>query len=175
MLWRGKRHNKMKELHREYKELVIRPTLTLLERHGFAELNSPEAVNLLYGTALAETGLRVLVQDRGPALGYYQIEPEDHDDIWLNWIDNRRDLKKAVIEISRVTPELISKDRDLLPGNHPLVWNLSYATLMCRIHYSRQPGDIPSTVEGQATYWLHSYNRGGRGSIDHYMEAWKNG
>jgi hypothetical protein len=36
--------------------------------------------------------------------------------------------------------------------------NLYYATIMCRIHYFRKPGTIPSSVEGKAHYWKQHYN-----------------
>ncbi|RFD18931.1 hypothetical protein DY926_13985, partial [Komagataeibacter melaceti] len=65
----------------DLKARVIAPTLTLIGMGGRA------AVNLLAGTALAESGCRRLVQDGGgPALGLWQMEPFTHDDIWKTFL-----------------------------------------------------------------------------------------
>ena len=168
----------MKEFHREVLELIIKPTLILFERNGFSELNTPEAADLIYGTALAETGLREIEQEGGgPALGYWQMEPTTHDDIWENYLKYHLPLRKAVIDITGITPASISADREKVsgPGYHPLIYNQRYACLITRIHYLRYVTEIPDTPKGQAGCWLKNYNKGGKGSVGHYLAAWKEG
>ena len=138
-------------------------------------MNSPEAIDLVYGTALAETGLRDIVQESGPALGFWQMEPDTHDDIWKNFLSHENTLKNAIITITRINPLTINKDEDIGIANHPLVWNLRYACIMTRIHYDRQSGEIPKKPGEQAEYWLEHYNKGGKGSVTHYLQAWQAG
>ena len=168
----------MKEFHREVLELIIKPTLVLFEHKGFPELNTPEAVDLIYGTALAETGLREIQQGeggkRGPALSYWQMEPSTHDDIWTNYLKHEARLRKALIDITLIDPGKLDAGWQVIgDAFHPLIWNIRYACAMVRIHYLRQRGKIPTTVEGQAEYWLENYNGGGKGSVEHYIEARK--
>ena len=50
--------------------------------------------------------------------------------------------------------------------------NIALAVAFCRIHYRRQPGAIPKTMEGRAKYWKKFYNSElGRGTPEHYMKA----
>ena len=165
----------MLELHREIRVSIIIPTLKLCNRYAYPQLDSPEAVDLIYGTALAETGLRTLLQEHGPALGYWQMEPEDHDDLWTNYIASKPGLQNLIATVCKINPHLIHQDEDIGKSNHPLVWNLRYACLMCRIHYYREKDAIPDTVEEQANMWVKDYNKGGKASVEHYLEAWKNG
>ena len=149
----------MREITREVLELVVRPTLKGLGLHSDA------AESLLLGTCLAETGLRELEQGRGgkqgPALGFWQMEPATHDDLWKNFLEYRPDLQQKLLQVA-----IENKD-------HLLVWNLRYAAAMARLKYLIAPGPIPDTVEGQADYWKRHYNTpAGAGTVKHYLEAW---
>lgn len=145
---------------RQFQDHVIDPTLKLIE------LYSPEASDLLLGTALAESGLRALVQTGGPALGLLGMEPFTHDDIWKTFLAYRLDLSS---KIKRVMWD---------GGDHRLMQlksNLAYATAMARVRYLRVPGPIPKTAWEQAAYWKFGYNTNrGRGTIDHYLSEWRN-
>ena len=164
----------MNVFHRQVLDLIIKPTLTLLDHKGFPELNTPSAVDLLYGTALAESGLREIEQEGGgPALGYWQMEPATHDDIWQIFLKHNAPLRTALIVVTHVDYKTLSDDSFVGDGYHPLVWNIRYGCAMARIHYLRQKGEIPGDAEGQAQYWLEHYNAGGKGSVKHYLEAWE--
>ena len=141
---------------RDLRQLVIRPTLNVLHMGGV------NAENLLLGTGLVESGFHHLRQIRGPALGFYQCEPATYDDI-LRYLGRR--------------PALLRRLRLLMAGEgvpevSQLVWNLRYATAICRIHYWRVPEPIPADIKGQAAYWKRHYNTPlGRGTVAKYLEC----
>ncbi len=129
------------------------------------ELDSPEARELLLGTALQESGLRYLRQlGGGPALGLFQMEPATHDDIWDNFLKYRSGLAERVGWLQ------------LDDSPEEMVWNMRYAAAMCRVHYLRGSDPLPAVgdLEGQARYWKAHYNTWmGRGLIEHYIEKWE--
>ncbi|MZR30883.1 hypothetical protein [Sneathiella litorea] len=136
--------------------LVVRPTLTALQMGGEA------AENLVLGTGLVESGFRALRQVKGPALGVYQCEPATYDDI-LRYLERREDIARRLRPLAA---------GDWPPTAEQLVWNLKFATAICRIHYWRKPGAIPTDRAGQAAYWKRHYNTAlGRGTVARYMKC----
>ncbi len=130
----------------EFRKYVIRPTLEHLE------LWSEAAELLLFGTALTESNLRWLRQKKsGPGLGFYQIEPVTHEDIWVSYLQKKRNKKlRANVQW------LISR----APLEEQLMHNLSYATAIARVIYWRKPEAMPEAfdLEGLAKYWKDHYN-----------------
>jgi hypothetical protein len=144
---------------KQFREIVIRPALKLIK------LWSPEAEELLLGTALQESRLQYLKQlGSGPALGVFQMEPRTHDDIWKNYLKYKPDLAKSVAKLSHSV-------------NAPsLATDLLYAAAMCRVHYLRVPERLPAEgdIQGQARYWKDHYNTYlGAGSAEEYLEVWE--
>jgi hypothetical protein len=135
---------------------VIDPALRALD------LDPPAARlavrQLLLGTALQESLLRHLRQlpnrdgSCGPALGYFQMEPATHDDIWKTFLGFR--------------PALAARMRAL--AGHPvgrpevgrLVSDSVCAAAMARLRYRRAPERLPAAddVAGMAAYWKRHYN-----------------
>lgn len=120
------------------------------------------ALNLVTGTALAESGASYLVQlGGGPALGLWQMEPATEQDIWANYLAYQRDLAAKV--------------KGLLTGGATtaqLVGNLPYAAVMCRLKYLRAPQVLPGAKDaaGQAAYHKLIYNTAG-GAADAVRNA----
>ncbi|MGG5887964.1 hypothetical protein ACLF3G_12570 [Falsiroseomonas sp. HC035] len=127
---------------------------------------------LLLGTALQESLLRHLRQlpnrdgSRGPALGYFQMEPVTHDDIWKTFLAFR--------------PPLAARMRALagLPKGQPepevLLRDPVYAAAMARLRYRRAPGRLPAAgdVAGMAAYWKRHYNTPlGRGQPEEFAAS----
>jgi hypothetical protein len=139
---------------------IIRPALVAIG------LDGPDAERLLLGTALQESALRNYRQEGGgPALGYFQMEPEDHDDIWANFLLGRKDLAARLRALlpARVQP---SADQ-LIPYPH-------YAAAMCRVHYLRVPAPIPTDLAGQAAYYKIYYNTPeGAATTAEYLANWQ--
>lgn len=136
---------------------IIRPTLQSVD------LWSVSAERLLLGTALIESRLNHFHQINGPALGVYQMEPATHDDIWANWLAHRVNFS------ARVKRYAVSKEK---PTSSEMVWNLAYATLLCRIHYVRVPIELPhpSDFKGMADYWKIHYNtHKGKGKVEDFL------
>lgn len=138
--------------------LIVRPAL---HRLG---LQSLAAERLLLGTALVESGLRHLKQIRGPALGFYQIEPATARDLTDNWLRFRPDWA-AKIELFVVPSQ---------PRINQLVTNLTYATAIARLIYYRRPEPLPPAddLRGLAEYYKQYYNTPlGKGTPARFMAA----
>lgn len=142
----------------DVRDLVIRPALKELGLH------SPAAEQLLIGTALQESGLKKLRQyGNGPALGLWQMEPFTHDDLWLNFLNRKKDLADRLREMCQE------------PTADKLTWNLRYAAAMCRVKYFQVPAKLPGydDIPAQAAYWKRYYNTPlGRGTVAEYLETW---
>jgi hypothetical protein len=147
----------------QFRELIVRPVLQALKKWSVA------AENLLLGTALQESGLRYLKQlGGGPALGVYQMEPATHQDIWINYLNAREDLKYKVLEWheeSMIDPSAMT-------------WNLAYATAMARVHYLRVKEPLPEAhnIMDMAEYWKAHYNTPrGAGTPEEYVANYVTG
>lgn len=84
----------------------------------------------------------------GPARGIFQMEGEDHDDIWKNYLTYHGDLSAKLHQLSGTCTidDMVNNDQ--------------YATAMCRIHYLRAPGSLPvyTDIEGIWNYYKLHYN-----------------
>lgn len=120
---------------------VVRPSLRVIK------LWAPNAENLVIGTCLTESLLKYLRQKgNGPAYGLPQMEPFTHDDIWRNYLAKQPELV-ALMNANGADPTR-------------LIWDLRYATQMCRIFYRRLPDAIPEARDalGMAQLWKRRYN-----------------
>lgn len=145
----------------QFRTNIVRPVLQALGNHSMA------AENLVIGTAVQESNLHYLRQlNEGPARGLNQMEPATHDDHWQNYLAYRTELR------GRVEAFLVpNQDR-----HAQLVWNLAYATAMCRLHYMRVPVALPgaTNVAGLAAYWKQHYNTPqGRGTVAEFADKFE--
>ena len=143
--------------------LVIRPALIHIGLHSQA------AEQLVLGTALAESAGKHLHQvGGGPALGLWQMEPATHDDIYENYLKNRRELD-ALVDGLRTSAALTD-------GAFELIGNLYYGAAMCRIHYRRIPAAMPyaGSIDGMAHYWKQHYNTpAGKGTVEKALPSFQ--
>jgi len=139
---------------------LIQETLVRLGEYGIPY--SDEAVELVFETGNAETGYRHLEQMGGPAVSFFQLEPDTIADNWENFIIFRPKLIEGIYSLGYIE-------------KYPMfstLSNIAVATAMCRVYYWRQDGPIPSTTEERAEYWKDVYNTDlGEGTIKHYLEA----
>ena len=137
--------------------LVIRPALKKLR------LWSPSAEELVFGTAIVESGLTYLKQHGdGPALGLWQVEPATHDDLYTNFLNYRPELGSKLMEL---------RAPNLSMGEN-LATNLMYGPAVCRLCYYRKPDALPAAgdIEGQASFWKQHYNTLlGAGTVSKYV------
>ena len=82
----------------------------------------------------------------GPARGIFQMEPEDHDDIWTNFLAYHLDLSAAIRALSG----------QLSPTAEDLVNNDAYAIAMARVHYAARAGALSRPPPIWLVYW-HYY------------------
>lgn len=144
-----------------FRECIVIPTLEYLD------LYSPDAVELLMGTAAQESQLGVfLKQIKGPALGVYQMEPATYKDIMDNFLRYKPDLQVKVLELSGAFP--------LWPDE--IKGNLYVATALARVHYLRVSTPLPDAkdIVGMARYWKNYYNTSkGRGTTFEFVRNYK--
>lgn len=152
---------------KQLREYVVEPVLALMTTHGQGRVfNTPEAIDLLMGTAAQESHVGMYIHQigGGPAKGIFQMEPGTYHDIWEHYIGPRPDMR-----------EMFARVTGLDPVNYPpadrMVWDLQLATIMCRLHYYRVNDPLPDNLEGQARYWKQYYNTNlGAGSVTEYLD-----
>ena len=148
----------------QFRALVVVPVLNRLGLH------SPAAEELVLGTAAQESGLRFLKQlGGGPALGLYQCEPATHADIWRNFLHYKPELRYLVSHFA-------TNGTSGHPNQDELVWNLAYATAICRVHYLRvnKPLPVADDLEGLAAYWKKNYNTTeGKGTPEEFIANYR--
>lgn len=130
----------------QLREYIIKPTLSKLNCY------SKNAEELIVFTCAAETnGGEYIKQVEGPALGIYQCEPATYTDIWQNYIINKPSLS-IILSLQFNVHGIPSPER--------LVYDLGYATAICRIHYMRVKENLPSANDEVAMweYYKAHYN-----------------
>lgn len=129
----------------QFRELIVKPSLNDLV------LYSKDAEELLVFTCAVESGGGTYIkQVNGVALGIYQMEPATHTDIWINFINFHPSIcMKLSLNFAVHTQ---SEDR--------LIYDLRYATAMCRLHYYRNKEKLPSHQDENAIweYYKKFYN-----------------
>lgn len=107
------------------------------------------AEELLLATCAIESDFGTFrTQLNGPALGIFQMEPEDHDDIWSNYLKYRSVLANQIKQLdgSCIAESLINNDK--------------YAIALCRVHYLRAPTQLPdcNSLGAIWDYYKRYYN-----------------
>ena len=159
-------------------------------RHIYTK-TPPDSVNaswiarLLYSTAIHESKLRYGRQrgfgwdDEGGAYSFWQLEESSVQDTVLRLAaPGRREL--AV----RCRDWLFEDFAKGLPHEHwfgafpkkqlmRIIWmNPRMACMFARLHYLWIPEGVPQTQQGLSEYWLLHYNRGGKGTVEAFLESW---
>jgi hypothetical protein len=138
-------------LAKEIREHIIIPTLKV------ANLWSPSAEILVYGTGMVETGYEHIVQNGAPAdggYGFFQEEPSDYEDMrkWLRVSGDARPLLSNILTTCYY--ECMPVDMFVFCAN------IKFATLICRMHYYRINHPLPKAndAKGMAQYHKTYYN-----------------
>jgi hypothetical protein len=143
---------------------------TILGKMG-SKFASDDAVELVLTTGIVESGYRYIRQIRGPARGFYQIEPTTSHDNVVSYLKYRKHLIPRCAEAT-CTPIDIWEDSSVDKWDEVLETNIAAGIIHCRLKYWRSPGPIPTTTEGKAGYWKKNYNTDlGAGSVRHYIDA----
>ena len=135
--------------------------IPVLEEMG---MMSPAAYELVMYTGMQESRFTYLHQlSGGPALGFFQMEPATHADIWENHIEFNDRSMNAVVKVCGC---------DEMMPHEMLIYDLRYATAMCRLHYWRRPEALPEAgnLDQMAAYWKQFYNTHlGHGTVDQFV------
>ena len=135
---------------------IIHKVLTDLNMH------SEEACDLVYRTGMAESGYRALAQMGGPAISYFQLEPDTINDVIENYLYYRQPLMDKLVKMGL----------DESNPNWSVMTNIAVAIAMCRLKYRRDSEPIPKNLKQQAQYWKRVYNSElGKGTIEHFIKA----
>lgn len=130
----------------QFRTYIIEPVLSKLQVY------SKDAEELLVFTCAAESlGGTYLAQNKGPALGIYQMEPATYSDIWENFI--RKNSKYAMLMS-------LNMGCSRIPAPDRLIYDLHYATAMARYHYMRVKKSLPcsSDVDSIWDFYKQYYN-----------------
>jgi len=149
---------------KQYRDYIVTPVLKEFNMHSEA------AVRLVLGTAAQESKFEFVKQiGKGPALGWYQMEPATHNDIWDNYITFKPNLRDKILF---GVGAIFHHDIEM---HNLLIGNAFYATLMCRLHYRRRKEPLPheDDIEGMAAYWKQFYNTyKGKGTVEEFIDSY---
>lgn len=146
--------------YKQYKKLF---KSILIESKIFTNDEVDKYVGLLLITAQVESDFgRLVQQKKGPALGWFQMEPNTEKDIWDNYLKYNPKYQKVVSGLRHNKSLAISE----------LKTNIAYATIMAALQYKRYVdiGKIKLPNENdkseQAKIWKKYYNtHKGKGTI----------
>lgn len=126
---------------------VVQPVLAAFP----ARYNTRAAEILLLGTGEHESAAGEYLRQigGGPALGWLEIEPATHNDIWANFLNFQPDLAAAVRKF--MVPDA---------GSGQMTWNLAYCAAIGRADYIRAKPPLPAEDDyaGMATYYKAWFN-----------------
>lgn len=131
------------------------------------KMDSYDALMLILRTGAAEGGYRHLRQLGGPALGFFQMEPDTALDLVVNFL-NSREVLTALVDTA-AGGSAWRGDLD-----YHLASNIALQIALCRLKYWRSPGPIPPAqdLNGQAKYWKEHYNTSaGKGTPAQFVAA----
>lgn len=128
---------------------------------------TPDAEELLLATCANESNFGIYrTQMHGPARGIFQMEGEDFDDIWKNYLQYHGTLAFQVKNYNGGKQGTVDD----------MVNNDQYAVVMARVHYMRKPGSIPPANDLEAiwAYYKKFYNSPqGAATHDEFVSKYK--
>ena len=123
---------------------------------------SKDAVDLIIATGKAESGFRALKQKGGPAIGFFQIEPDTINDVMDNYAHYRPHIMQDLLDLGLKQGE----------EEFCVLTNIALQIAFCRLCYRRVPKPIPNNLEDMAKYWKKHYNtEKGKGTVEHFLKA----
>lgn len=151
--------------HKQVKEL-IQSVLDLLG----SKYASNDAVNLMFWTGYVESRYEYIRQlGQGPAMSFWQIEPDTAVDNIKSYLKYRKTLKKKCADITFTDPRLWDSE-DTSVWSWILEHNMAAGIIHSRLKYWRSPKPMPGNIQDAAKIWKDVYNSSkGAGSIDKFI------
>lgn len=141
---------------------LIRPILTAMGEHTPCK-RSDAAENLLMGTWAHESrGGHFIKQERGPALGIFQIEPATAHSLLEHYVARRKPFVDFIARYS--TQQTIEEQ---------LITNLAFQVIIARLVYYPKPQALPDAADiiALAGYWKTHYNTSlGKGTVKKFFD-----
>lgn len=129
------------------------------------DMYSQDASSMIYKTGMAETNYKHLSQmGDGPAIGYFQLEPETMKDIMKNYVAYRKPILESLKSLGYAEDD----------SEYRVKSNIALQVVFCRLKYRRDPFSLPdrNNPEDQARYWKRVYNTElGKGTVEHFLKA----
>ncbi len=135
----------------QFRKLIREVLKNFGQQSGSKTFYSENAVELLMLTAAQETLLgKYLWQVKGPALGMFQMEPNTFNDIWINFIAYRGNIRDT---LNDWRAPAVSWDMRMNA-------DLAYQIVMARIFYMRILAPLPpsSDLRAMAEYYKKYWN-----------------
>ncbi len=151
--------------HKQVKEL-IQSVLDLLG----SKYASNDAVNLMFWTGYVESRYEYIRQlGQGPAMSFWQIEPDTAVDNIKSYLKYRKPLKKKCADITLTDPKLWDSE-DTSVWSWILEHNMAAGVIHSRLKYWRSPKPMPGNIQDAAKIWKSVYNSSkGAGSVDKFI------
>lgn len=148
---------------KELRAKVIEPALGILGLPG-----GEAAIRLVLGTGAQESGLRHLMQQKGPAISLWQIQKATYSDLFTNFLSNpkRIQLRTRLTDLAARMPSI----------DVQLASNLCLGAAVCRLIYFRAPDPLPEAddIDGLGKYWKRFYNTaGGAGNVAEFVANYR--
>ena len=145
------------------------------------KFSAPIAVELLYATGLVESKYHYIRQHpTGPARSFFQLETHSVIDNLISYLHFRASLREQCARASFTQEEWWEvPTTEAQKSSWMSMWekiiesNMRAAIIHARLIYWRSPGKLPTLdPEQMGKYWVKNYNRGGKGTIKKFLEAY---
>ena len=145
------------------------------------KFSAPAAVELLYATGLVESKYHYIRQHpTGPARSFFQLETHSVIDNLISYLHFRSGLREQCARASFTQEEWWEvPTTEAQKSSWMSMWekiiesNMRAAIIHARLIYWRSPGKLPTLdPEQMGKYWVKNYNRGGKGTIKKFLEAY---
>lgn len=156
---------------RELKNWIILPALKNIGLD--CDSNKESAIRLLLGTAAIESDMGSYIRQigftgyTGGAFGIYGCEMATHD-LVMGWLQvEKPNLLHKIIKLRSKSVSIAVEEE--------LMFNLYYSTAIARCLYLSIKEPLPDAddIEGLASYHKKYYNRGGKATVEKFIEKFK--
>lgn len=143
---------------------------SVLEAMG-SKYASNDAINLIFWTGYVESRYEYIRQlGWGPAMSFWQVEPNTAVDNIKSYLKFRKSLKKKCAEVTLTDPKIWDSD-DTSLWSWALEHNMAVAIIMARLKYWRSPKPMAKNIDEASVMWKEVYNSSeGAGTIDKFKE-----
>lgn len=148
---------------KQFSDCVVRPTLRSLSSYSTKPYYSEDVVALLMATMAQESHGDYIRQEGGPAVGFFQMEPDTFYDIWCKEIKDKN-ISGRIKNICNMLDDPVPVD---------MISNLRLAVIMARLFYWRIKEPLPNAldVEGLWNYYKKHWNTDkGKATQEEFME-----